>query len=161
MAKQKVLAFTDGASKGNPGPGGWGVVLRHEASGAIKHIAGAAPSMTNNAAELLAAIHALQALRAPCEILITTDSRYLADCYHKWLPGWVAKGWRNSRNKTVRNLELWQALLEAAKDHSVTIVWVRAHNGHAGNEEADRLASGAARHFAQTGQIGPWARRIA
>jgi ribonuclease HI len=160
MTKHTVTAYTDGASKGNPGPGGWGVVLRDEATGATKHLAGAAPNTTNNAMELLAAIHALISLRAPSEITILTDSRYVADGWNDWLPGWMANGWRNARGKPVRNAELWQALIEAAEPHTVTIAWVRGHNGHNGNEQADRLASGAAEHVARTGEVGPWARRI-
>jgi len=161
MTAHKIVAYTDGASKGNPGAGGWGVVLHHEATGAIRHIAGAAPNTTNNAMELLAAIQALISLKAPGEIVIYTDSKYLCDGWNAWLPGWIEKGWRNSRNKPVKNAELWQALVEAAKPHRVTIAWLRGHNGHDGNEDADRLASGAAEYHAQTGETGPWSRRIA
>lgn len=163
MANQSTITiYTDGASRGNPGPGGWGAVLIHEASGAIKHLAGAVPDASNNKMELLAAIQALKALRRPGQtVVIFSDSRYLIDAFQKgWITTWIEKGWRNSKNKPVKNTGLWKELLILTKQHSVTFKWVAGHNGHTHNEAADRLATGAADYLARTGEVGQWTRRI-
>ncbi len=141
-----VEIFTDGACKGNPGPGGWGAVIRsgsHE-----KEISGGEPLTTNNRMELLAAIRALEALKRPCEVVLWTDSIYVRDGISKWIHGWRRNGWKTADRKPVKNAELWQALLDAAATHKIDWRWVKGHAGHAGNERADRLACDAAMQFA-------------
>ncbi|MDE2619614.1 MAG: ribonuclease HI [Sphingomonadales bacterium] len=137
-----VEIFTDGACKGNPGPGGWGAVLRwgaHE-----KEMSGSAPATTNNRMELTAVIEALNALKGPCDIQLHTDSRYVIDGITGWIHSWQRNGWKNSQKKPVLNADLWQALLAAVGRHKVTWHWVKGHNGHPENERADQLASNAA-----------------
>ena len=137
-----VEIATDGACKGNPGPGGWGVLIRsgtHE-----KELSGGAPLTTNNRMELTAAIEGLNALTRPCRVLLSTDSRYVMDGLTKWIHGWQRNGWKTADKKPVKNAELWQALLAAAKPHRVEWKWVKGHSGHPDNERADRLASDAA-----------------
>jgi ribonuclease HI len=140
-----VEAFTDGACKGNPGPGGWGVLLRmgaHE-----KELSGGEPLTTNNRMELTAAIEGLNALTRPCTVKLSTDSRYVMDGLTKWVHGWQRNGWRTADKKPVKNAELWQALIAAAARHQVEWKWVKGHAGHPDNERADRLASAAADSF--------------
>jgi ribonuclease HI len=139
---KRVEIFTDGACKGNPGPGGWGVLLRmgrHE-----KELSGGEPATTNNRMEMTAVIRALDALIEPCEVTIHSDSRYVIDGMTQWIHGWQKKGWVNSSKKPVRNADLWHELIEAARRHKVTWQWVKGHDGHVENERADRLASAAA-----------------
>jgi ribonuclease HI len=137
-----VEMFTDGACKGNPGPGGWGVVIR---SGAHeKELSGGEAPTTNNRMELTAAIEGLKALTRPCRVTLSTDSRYVMDGLTKWIHGWQKNGWRTADKKPVKNAELWQALLAAARPHRVEWQWVKGHAGHPENERADRLASDAA-----------------
>jgi ribonuclease HI len=146
---KKVEIFTDGACKGNPGPGGWGVLLRmgkHE-----KEMAGSELDTTNNRMEMTAVIKALDALIEPCEVVIHTDSRYVIDGMTKWIGGWKRNGWINSSKKPVRNADLWHDLLDATKRHKVEWQWVRGHNGHTENERVDRLASDAAGEAGRTG----------
>ncbi len=138
----KVEIFTDGACKGNPGPGGWGAILR--AGGHEKELSGAEPGTTNNRMELMAAIQALKALTRPCEVVLHTDSQYVRDGITRWVHGWQRNGWRTADRKPVKNAELWQALLEAAAPHQVEWRWVRGHAGHPENERADQLACAAA-----------------
>ncbi|UYY59838.1 ribonuclease HI [Sphingomonas sp. S2-65] len=139
---QHVEMFTDGACKGNPGKGGWGVLLRMGET--EKELSGGEPHTTNNRMELMAAIQGLNALKRPCRVTLSTDSRYVMDGLTKWIHGWMKNGWRTADKKPVKNAELWQALLEAAKPHRVEWVWVKGHAGHPGNERADKLASDAA-----------------
>ncbi len=142
MTLVPVEIFTDGACKGNPGPGGWGAVIRsgsHE-----KEISGGEPLTTNNRMELLAAIRALEALKRPCEVALYTDSIYVRDGITKWIHGWRKNGWKTADRKPVKNAELWQALLDAAAPHKVDWRWVKGHAGHPENERADRLACDAA-----------------
>ncbi len=137
-----VEIFTDGACKGNPGPGGWGAILRishHE-----KELAGNEADTTNNRMEMTAAIRALQALKEPCEVSLHTDSRYVIDGITKWIFGWQKNGWRNSAKKPVANADLWQELTSAARPHKIEWIWVKGHDGHPENERADQLASDAA-----------------
>jgi ribonuclease HI len=139
---KRVDIFTDGACKGNPGPGGWGVLLRmgtHE-----KEMSGSDPDTTNNRMEMTAAIRALNALTEPCDVTLHTDSRYVIDGITKWVHGWQKKGWINSSRQPVRNADLWHELIAAAKRHKIAWEWVRGHNGHVENERVDRLASDAA-----------------
>jgi ribonuclease HI len=142
-----VEIFTDGACKGNPGPGGWGAVIR---SGAHeKEISGGEPLTTNNRMELLAAIRAFEALKRPCEVTLWTDSVYVRDGITKWIHGWRRNGWKTADRKPVKNAELWQALLDAAAPHKVDWRWVKGHAGHPENERADKLACDAAMQFAK------------
>lgn len=137
-----VQIFTDGACKGNPGPGGWGAVIRsgpHE-----KDISGGETLTTNNRMELMAAIRALQALNRPCHVILTTDSNYVRDGITRWIHGWQRNGWRTADKKPVKNVELWQELLEAAAPHRIEWHWVKGHAGHPENERADKLACDAA-----------------
>ena len=136
-----VEIFTDGACSGNPGPGGWGVILR--ARGIEKELSGGEPLTTNNRMELMAAIAALEALKRPCRVKLYTDSQYLRDGITQWLPGWKARGWRTSGKTPVKNVDLWQRLEAAAAPHEIEWHWVRGHAGHPENERADALARGA------------------
>jgi ribonuclease HI len=133
--------FTDGACKGNPGPGGWGVILRFGAH--EKELSGAEGLTTNNRMELQAAIAGLLALTRPCEVDLTTDSVYVRDGITKWVHGWQKNGWKTADRKPVKNDDLWQALLAAARPHVVRWHWVKGHAGHAENERADQLANDA------------------
>jgi ribonuclease HI len=147
LSLTKVEIFTDGACKGNPGPGGWGAIVR---SGAHeKEMSGGEPLTTNNRMELLAAIRALQALKRPCEVAVYTDSIYVRDGISKWIHGWQRNGWRTSDKKPVKNAELWQELLDAAAPHRIDWRWVKGHAGHPENERADRLACDAALQVAK------------
>jgi len=138
-----VEIFTDGACKGNPGPGGWGAVIRsgiHE-----KELSGGEPETTNNRMEMMAAIAALNALKRPCHVILTTDSNYVRDGITKWVHGWKRNGWKTADRKPVKNADLWQALVEAARPHRIEWHWVKGHAGHPENERADALASAAAK----------------
>jgi ribonuclease HI len=136
---QEVQAFTDGACRGNPGPGGWGVVLR--AGGHEKELCGGELQTTNNRMELTAAIEALKALKKPCRVALYTDSTYVRSGITEWLPVWRARGWRTADKKPVKNQDLWQALAEVAARHEVEWHWVKGHSGHPENERADELAN--------------------
>jgi ribonuclease HI len=133
-----VEVFTDGACSGNPGPGGWGAILRY--GGNQKDLCGGLALTTNNQMELMAAIEALNALKQPCSVILTTDSVYVRDGITKWISGWKRNGWRTADKKPVKNLELWQALDVARARHEVEWHWVKGHAGHAENERADELA---------------------
>ncbi len=138
-----VEVFTDGACKGNPGKGGWGVLLR--AGGTEKELSGSEALTTNNRMEMTAVLRALEALREPCAVRLHTDSRYVIDGMTKWMFGWVKKGWKTADNKPVKNEDLWRALVAAARPHKVDWIWVKGHDGHVENERVDKLASDAAR----------------
>ena len=138
----QVEIFTDGACKGNPGPGGWGVVLR---MGQVeKELSGGEALTTNNRMEMIAVVEALSALKRPCAVTLCTDSRYVLDGLTKRVHGWQKNGWRTADKKAVKNADLWQAMLAAAKPHTITWQWVKGHAGHPENERADKLASDAA-----------------
>ena len=133
-----VEIFTDGACKGNPGPGGWGAILR--SNGKERELSGGETLTTNNRMEMMAAIEALNALKRPCHVQLWTDSNYVRDGITKWIHGWRRNGWRTADKKPVKNAELWQALVEAAEPHRVDWHWVKGHAGHPENERADALA---------------------
>lgn len=136
-----VEIATDGACKGNPGPGGWGAVLRQGSR--EREMSGHEALTTNNRMELMAAIMALRALKKPCRVELSTDSKYVLDGITKWVFGWQRNGWRTADKKPVKNAELWQALIEAARPHAIDWKWVKGHAGHVENERADQLANGA------------------
>jgi len=136
--KTVVDIFTDGACSGNPGPGGWGAILRW--GGTEKELKGGEPDTTNNRMELMAAIMALEALTRPVQVNLHTDSQYLRDGITKWIHGWRAKGWVTADKKPVKNVDLWQRLSAATERHKVEFHWVRGHSGHPENERADQLA---------------------
>lgn len=133
-----VQLYTDGACSGNPGPGGWGVVLRYQET--EKELFGGEPDTTNNRMELTAAIEGLAALKEPCRVEIFTDSKYVKDGVEQWLSRWKKNGWKTSNKKPVKNADLWLKLEEAADRHDVTWHWVKGHAGHPENERADALA---------------------
>ena len=135
----KVEIFTDGACKGNPGPGGWGAVLRFK--GSEKHINGANTHTTNNRMELTAAIEALATLTRQCDVDLTTDSTYVRDGITKWVAKWQVNGWRSANKKPVKNADLWQKLIDESAKHEIKWHWVRGHTGHPENERADELAN--------------------
>ena len=139
MADKLVEAFTDGACRGNPGPGGWGVLLRYD--GKEKRLYGAEAMTTNNRMELMAAIVALESLKRACPVRLTTDSRYVQQGISEWLPVWKRRGWKTAGKKPVKNVDLWMRLDEAASRHQVQWHWVRGHAGHVENEIADALAN--------------------
>ncbi len=133
-----IEIFTDGACSGNPGPGGWGAILRF--NGVTRELCGGEAQTTNNRMELMAAISALNALKEPCEVDLHTDSSYVKDGISSWMENWKRRGWKTADNKPVKNVELWQALDEARRRHKVTWHWVKGHAGHPENERADELA---------------------
>lgn len=133
-----VEIFTDGACSGNPGPGGWGAILRSK--GIEKELSGSEKDTTNNRMEMMAVIAALEALTQPCNVKITTDSQYVMKGMQEWLPGWKKRNWKTAGKKPVKNVDLWQRMENAAAQHSVEWEWVRSHQGHPENERADDLA---------------------
>ncbi len=148
-AKKQVTIFTDGACKGNPGPGGWGVLLRmgaHE-----KEMSGGQEDTTNNRMELMAAIRGLEALNQSCVVDLYSDSKYVIDGITKWIHGWHKRGWVNAAKKPVANADLWRELWDATGRHEVTWHWVKGHSGHAENERVDQLASDEAARIARGG----------
>lgn len=135
----RVEIFTDGACRGNPGPGGWGVVLR--AGKVEKTLNGAEDHTTNNRMELTAAIQGLAALKRKCDVDLTTDSKYVRDGITLWLPKWKMNGWKNSAKKSVKNSDLWELLDKESEKHNITWHWIKGHSGHRENEWADQLAN--------------------
>lgn len=133
-----IEIFCDGACSGNPGPGGFGAILR--AGKNVKELSGAAPETTNNRMELTAAITALESLKRPCSVVLTTDSQYLVKGMSEWLAGWIRKGWINSKKEPVLNRDLWERLHDLANVHRIDWRWVKGHAGHAENERCDELA---------------------
>ena len=131
--------YTDGACKGNPGPGGWGAVLEYD--GREREIFGGEPATTNNRMELTAVIEALAALTRPCKVIVHTDSQYVQKGITEWIRGWKARGWRTAAKEPVKNADLWKRLDELIGPHEIDWVWVKGHSGHDGNERADALAN--------------------
>ncbi len=138
--KKAVTLYSDGSSLGNPGPGGWGAILEY--NGHKKEISGAESETTNNRMELTAVIEGLKRLKEPCRVEVVTDSSYVANAINSWLKGWIAKDF-----KKVKNVDLWQEYLEAAKGHDIQATWIRGHNGHIENERCDTLATEAAKQI--------------
>jgi len=134
-----VEIFTDGACRGNPGPGGWGVLLRY--GGHEKELCGGEAQTTNNRMELMAAIRALESLKRPCSVQLTTDSSYVRNGIMEWLPNWKKRGWKTAAKKPVKNADLWQRLDRAVQAHRISWHWVKGHSGHPENEHADMLAN--------------------
>ena len=134
-----VIIYTDGACRGNPGPGGWGVVLNYD--GHEKHLFGGENDTTNNRMELMAAIKALQALKVPCNVTLFTDSKYVMQGIEEWLPNWKNNNWKTAAKKDVKNKDLWQLLDQETQRHNINWTWVKGHSGDPGNELADTLAN--------------------
>jgi ribonuclease HI len=137
--KSVIEIFTDGACRGNPGPGGWGVLLRHGKH--EKELLGSEAQTTNNRMELMAAISGLEALKRPSRVLLTTDSRYVMDGITQWLDNWKKRGWKTAAKKPVKNEDLWRRLDQAQQDHEIEWIWVKGHSGHDENERVDELAN--------------------
>lgn len=144
---KQVEMFTDGACKGNPGPGGWAALLRMGA--AERELTGAEAHTTNNRMEMTAILEGLRALKEPCQVTIHTDSRYVIDGMTQWIFGWQKRGWLNAAKKPVLNEDLWRALIDAARPHKIAWQWVKGHAGHPENERVDALASDAATQIAR------------
>jgi ribonuclease HI len=143
---KKVEIFTDGACSGNPGPGGWGAILRY--NGHEKRISGGAPETTNNRMELSGVIAALSQLKEPCEVILTSDSRYVCDAIQKgWAESWRKNGWRKADKKPALNSDLWEQLLDLLAVHHVTVKWIKGHAGHPENELCDRMAVAESQKF--------------
>ncbi|MFY9288949.1 MAG: ribonuclease HI [Alphaproteobacteria bacterium] len=140
-----VEIFTDGACSGNPGPGGWGALLRY--GDVEKELSGGAPDTTNNRMELMAAIAALESLTKPTHVILHTDSKYVMQGAEEWMPNWIKRGWKTADKKPVKNVDLWQRLDAAMKPHQIKWVWVRGHSGHIENERVDQLAVAAIEEF--------------
>lgn len=135
----QVEIFTDGGCKGNPGPGGYGCIIKQ--NGDIREIKGGSPQTTNNIMEMTAAIVALKQLPDPCKIKLTTDSQYVVKGVTEWMKGWIRNGWKTASRQPVKNKELWQELHKLNQLHTITWVWVKGHNGHLENERCDQLAN--------------------
>lgn len=144
----KVTVYTDGASRGNPGPGGYGAVLEYvDTKGNLhtRELSQGYAVTTNNRMELMGVITALEALNRPCEVELFTDSKYIVDAFNQhWVDGWIKKGWKRGKNEPVKNIDLWQRLLKAKAPHKLTFNWVKGHAGHPQNERCDQLATDAA-----------------
>lgn len=134
-----VDIFTDGACRGNPGPGAWAVLLRYQ--GKEKMLSGTEPNTTNNRMELMAAIQALSALKMPCQVLLSTDSQYVKKGITEWLPNWKQRAWRTANKNPVKNSDLWKQLAEQAERHQIRWAWVKGHSGHPENDRVDELAN--------------------
>ncbi|MDT8370913.1 MAG: ribonuclease HI [Gammaproteobacteria bacterium] len=145
----EVKIFSDGACSGNPGPGGWGAIL--QAKGTEKELSGGEKNSTNNRMEMMAVIAALEAIKRPCHVTVTTDSQYVMKGMLEWLPGWKKRGWKTASKQPVKNVDLWQRLDQAALPHKLEWEWVRGHQGHPENERADELAVAARERIAQKG----------
>ncbi|MGI9213866.1 MAG: ribonuclease HI [Methylococcaceae bacterium] len=136
---ETVHIYTDGACKGNPGPGGWGVILRYKHI--EKELFGGEPHTTNNRMELMAAIQGLESLKRPSQVILTSDSQYLLKGINEWLPNWIRRNWQTATRQPVKNVDLWKRLADARDAHQVDWQWIKGHSGHPDNERADRLAN--------------------
>ena len=142
---KKVEIYTDGCCRGNPGPGGYGCIIRCD--GTVKELTGATPRTTNNIMELTAALMALKMLKEPCQVKLFSDSQYLVRGMTEWIDGWTRKGWVNSEKEPVKNQDLWKSLLEMNQTHMITWCWIKGHAGHPENERCDQLANEAMSKF--------------
>ena len=150
MSRPLVQLFTDGGCSGNPGPGGWGYILRHVDTGKEKECSGGVNETTNNRMELTAVIEGLRSLKTPCDVELVTDSQYVGKGIDQWMPKWKANGWKRKEGKQlkpVKNEDLWRILDALLADHRVTITWVRGHEGHPENERCDEMAVEAYQRF--------------
>lgn len=145
VARKQVSIHTDGACLGNPGPGGWAALLRWQ--GHERELSGGDAQTTNNRMELMATIVALETLRGPCAVILTTDSQYVRQGITEWMPGWVRRGWKTSGGSAVKNRDLWERLAQAAARHAVDWRWVKGHSGDPDNERVDQLARAQAEQF--------------
>ena len=151
MSTDVVELYTDGACSGNPGPGGWGALLRFK--GVEKELSGADAQTTNNRMEMMGAIVALESLTRPSTVVMTTDSKYVMDGITKWVKGWQARGWKTAAKEPVKNQDLWQRLLLAVKPHQIRWEWVKGHNDHPENERVDQLAVNAIKKLRESGGV--------
>ena len=151
MSEDKVEIYTDGACKGNPGPGGWGALMVYK--GAEKELWGGEPNTTNNRMELMAAIMALETLSEPCEVVLHTDSQYVRQGITEWMAAWVRRGWKTAGGDPVKNRDLWERLHAAARRHRVDWRWVKGHNGDPDNERVDAIARTAAQQVRDAGKV--------
>ena len=142
--KVEIILYADGACSGNPGPGGWGVILKHAGTGKTKELSGGEKQTTNNRMELTAVIRGLEAITKASKVKVMTDSQYVVKGMTEWIENWMAKNWKTANKKPVKNVDLWQKLLEAANKHQVSWEWIEGHAGHPENERCDRLAVSAA-----------------
>lgn len=142
---KKISLYSDGSSLGNPGPGGWGTILKYKTN--EKRVSGGNPLTTNNQMELTGVIEGLKLLKEPCEVEVISDSKYVVQAINEWLEGWVRNGFKTASKKPVKNLELWQEYLEVSKQHKVLGTWVKGHAGHEENEICDKLARDEASKF--------------
>ncbi len=149
---KNVIVYTDGACRGNPGPGGWGAILLY--GDKEKELFGGEPETTNNRMELMAAIVALETLNAPCQVVLTTDSKYVMDGITQWMANWKKRGWKTASKQPVKNVDLWQRLDAAVQRHEIDWQWVKGHSGHPGNERADALANRGIDEMKQQGRAG-------
>lgn len=149
---KNVIIYTDGACRGNPGPGGWGAILL--CGDKEKELFGGEPETTNNRMELMAAIVALETLNAPCQVVLTTDSKYVMDGITQWMANWKKRGWKTASKQPVKNVDLWQRLDAAVQRHEIDWQWVKGHSGHPGNERADALANRGIDEMKQQGRAG-------
>lgn len=149
---KNVIIYTDGACRGNPGPGGWGAILLY--GDKEKELFGGEPETTNNRMELMAAIVALETLNAPCKVVLTTDSKYVMDGITQWMANWKKRGWKTASKQPVKNVDLWQRLDAAVQRHEIDWQWVKGHSGHPGNERADALANRGIDEMKQQGRAG-------
>ncbi len=147
----EIELFTDGACSGNPGPGGWGAILRFKK--AEKELSGGELESTNNRMEMMAVIAGLEAMTRPCKVKVVTDSQYVMKGFMEWLPDWKKRNWKTAAKKPVKNVDLWQRLEQAAADHEMTWEWVRGHEGHIENERADALAVAAREKIAEDNKV--------
>ncbi|MFM9889566.1 MAG: ribonuclease HI [Rickettsiales bacterium] len=144
--RKKITLYTDGACRGNPGPGGWAALLFYDKH--VREISGGEAATTNNRMELMATIRGLKMLKEPCAVAIYTDSKYVLDGFTQWLPGWEKRGWKTADKKPVKNVDLWQALVLAAEPHQLKWHWVKGHSGDTHNDRVDALAVAESRKFA-------------
>ena len=145
----EVIVYTDGACSGNPGPGGWGAILKHPSTGKARRMSGGEKNTTNNRMELKAVIAGLTAIKKASKVKVVSDSQYVTKGMTEWIENWVARNWRTSGKKPVKNADLWRELLEAAQKHQITWEWIAGHAGHPENEQCDQMAVAQAEAFKQ------------